>query len=205
MNRVVVGIVGGIASGKSRIAACLAGRRHAGRLDADASARRIRARPGIREEMARLFPRAVGRGGTLSRAKIAQQVFDDPKALDRLEKLLHPAIRRDLERGISRATEPLVLLDVPLLQETGLDALCDLVVYVACPARVRRARSRLARGWDEGHHAAREARQWSCLRKRARADFVVRNGTDPSETRRDCRMLLRAIDALTRKKRAGKR
>jgi dephospho-CoA kinase len=199
MTPIVVGIVGGIASGKSTVAAELAVACGAGRLDADAVARRVLMRPGIRDEVGRALPRAVGKGGRVDRARLAELVFRDAKALARLESILHPPIRRALQRRLDLAEEKVVLVDAPLLQETGLDAMCDLVAYVACPARMRRARSRRARGWTSKEHDAREARQWSCRKKRARADFVVRHGSDPRTFRSDMRRLRKRIEALRKR------
>jgi dephospho-CoA kinase len=95
--------------------------------------------------------------------------------------------------AIRRARAPFVLLDAALLQETGADGLCDAVVYVACPARTRRARTRRTRGWTDAHHRAREARQWSCRRKRARADHAIDNSDGPERTRREVARLIRQI------------
>lgn len=199
MTRTVVGIVGGIASGKSTVAAELAAACGAGLLDADAVARRVLMRPRVRDEVGRALPRAVGRDGKVDRARLAELVFRDGKALARLESILHPPIRRALQRRLERAEKRVVLIDAPLLQETGLDAMCDLVAYVTCPARLRRTRSRHARGWTRKEHDAREARQWSCRKKRARADFVVRNGSDPRAFRSDLRRLSKRIEALRKR------
>ncbi len=199
MTRTVVGIVGGIASGKSTVAAELAASCGAGLLDADVVARRVLMRPGVQNEVGRAFPRAVGKDGKVDRARLAELVFRDGKALARLENILHPPIRRALQRRLERAEETVVLIDAPLLQETGLDAMCDLVVYVECSARLRRARSRRARGWTQKEHDEREARQWSCRKKRAQADFVVRNGPDPRAFQSDLKRLRKRIEALRKR------
>jgi dephospho-CoA kinase len=81
-----------------------------------------------------------------------------------------------------------------LLLETGLDRLCDALIYVACPARKRRRRAHENRGWSAAEHRAREARQWSLRKKRARADYIVDNGFTPEQSRRDVRAALRAIE-----------
>jgi len=193
MSQTVIGLVGGIASGKSTVAALFAEEREAVHVDADAIARRVLGQPDVQDALARRFPGARGPDGRMDRTKLARRVFRDRKALADLEALTHPRIRTALERAVARAGGRLVVLDAALLQETGADALCDAVVYVACPARVRRRRAR-ARGWTEAEHRAREARQWSCRRKRARADFVVRNEGDLSRTRRDVRRVLRRIE-----------
>jgi dephospho-CoA kinase len=193
MSRTVIGLVGGIASGKSTVAALLAEERKALCLDADAIARRVLERPDVQRALARRFPGARGPDGRMDRRKLARRVFSDRRALDDLERLTHPRIRAALERALRRARERTVVIDAALLQETGADGLCDVVVYVACPARTRRRRAR-ARGWTEAEHRAREARQWSCRRKRALADHTVWNGGDPGRTRREVRRMLQRIE-----------
>ena len=194
MSRTVIGLVGGIASGKSMVATLFAEERSAVHLDADSVARRVLDRPAIGEAVAREIPGAVGRDGKMDRQKLAREVFSNPQALAALEEITHPPIRRAMERAIRKARAPYVLVDAALLQETGADELCDVVLYVACPARTRRARSRRHRGWSEEEHRAREARQWSCRRKRAAADLVIDNSGDEARTRRGVRRVLGRLE-----------
>ncbi len=176
------------------VATLFAEERSAVHLDADGVARRVLDRPGVRKAVARRFPGAVGPDGKMDRQKLARKVFSDPQALAALEEITHPPIRRAIERAIRRARAPYVLVDAALLQETGADELCDAVVYVACPARTRRARTRRHRGWSEAEHRAREARQWPLRRKRAGADLVVDNSGDLARTRSDVRRVLRTLE-----------
>jgi len=194
MSRTVIGLVGGIASGKSMVATLFAEERSAVHLDADSVARRVLARPAVGKAVARRIPGAVGRDGKMDRQKLAREVFSNPQALAALEEITHPPIRQALVAAIRRARTDYVVIDAPLLQETGVDSLCDAVVYVACPARTRRARARRNRGWTTKQHAGREAHQWSCRRKRARADYVIDNSADRKRMRRDVRRVLRAIE-----------
>jgi len=194
MSRTVIGLVGGIASGKTMVATLFAEERPAVHLDADRVARRVLARPAVGKAVARKIPGAVGDDGRMDRQKLAREVFSNPQALAALEEITHPPIRRAVEHAIRRARAPYVLVDAALLQETGADGLCDKVVYVACPARTRRARTRRRRGWSDEEHRAREARQWSCRRKRAAADLVIDNAGDAARTRREVRRLLRKLE-----------
>ena len=192
---IVSGLVGGIASGKSAVAVHINAECRATHLDADSIARRVMGQAAVREAVARRFPAAVGRDGKMDREKLAGKVFSSRRSLAALEAITHPPIRRAIVRAIRRADTPFVVLDAPLLQETGADDLCDVVVYVACPARVRRARAR-RRGLSDAEHRARESHQWSCRRKRARADLVVDNGGYPARTRRQVRRALRQIRGI---------
>jgi len=193
MLSTVIGLVGGIASGKSTIAGYLRERLKAVHVDADAVARRVLERPFVRKTLSERFPELKNPAGSMNRAALADLAFSDPQALEALEQATHPLIRKALERAVSRANAPFVLLDAALLQETGADALCDCVVYVACPARKRRRRARRTRGWSEEEHRRREARQWPVRRKRARADLAVDNGGAPEQTRDEVERLVGRI------------
>ncbi len=198
MSPTAIGLVGGIASGKSAIAALFLEERPGILVDADELARGVRARPDIQRAL-------LARFDTMDPARLATLVFSDPAALRDLERITHPPILRAIEQaveaekkkggrgGSERAGERLLVLDAPLLLETGLDELCDIVVYVACDARERRRRAR-TRSWTEEQHRAREARQWSCRRKRAHADAVVDNRGDSERARRDVRRILRRLE-----------
>jgi len=205
MRTLVIGIVGGAASGKSTVAEWISEARPSVHLDADAVARRVLLRPAGRARIRRRFPRAAGPRGGIDRERLANEVFSDEKALHDLEAILHPGTLDALRRAIRTARGGLVLLDAPLLQESGGDALCDLVVYVACPARARRARARRTRGWTERQHRAREARQWTMRRKRAGADLVVDNGGSRAVAMRGVARVLREVARLERTKRGTTR
>lgn len=182
---VVIGILGGVAAGKSTVARLFAahGLRH---LDADAVAREVGAEPAVLDLVAARFPGAVvtehGRR-RLDRNHLAEVVFADPAARRDLEAVLHPRVRARLlaDLAAARAAGDSVLLDVPLLLENGLIDQCDHVVFVqASPAT--RARRAAERGWSAGELARREAAQASLEAKVARARHHVDNDGDLAAT-----------------------
>ena len=197
MSPTVIGLVGGIASGKSSVAAHFSSERSTTVVDADVLARRVLGQPAVKTALDRRFPGMLAKG-SLDRQKMASHVFSRPGELAALEAILHPPIGRALRAAIRRARTAYVLVDAPLLLETGLGTLCDWVVYVACPARTRRRRASTTRGWSEAEHRSREARQWSLRSKRAASDLIVDNGSSPERCRRDVR---RAVDRMERKRR----
>lgn len=176
---VVLGLTGAPASGKSTVAELL---RHRGAevLHADAVAHDVLDEPAVLRRVARALGGAVtGPGGRADRSRIAASVFGPGRegALGRLERILHPAVRRRLReavRGARRRRAPALVLEVPLLFEAGADSLCDATVLVHAPLRLRRQRVR-ARGWSDADLAARERRMWPLSRRRALADLVLRN------------------------------
>ncbi len=177
----LVGLTGGIATGKSTFAAAL---RKLGVpvIDADQLARRV-VEPGTPAlaAIAALFPGVVGADGRLDRKALGALIFGDEAARRRLEAITHPAIRAATVAETARleaAGEALVFYDTPLLYEAGLDGTMSLVVVVWAPrqAQLRRlaARDRLTVTQAE----ARLAAQWPIDEKAARADVVVENADE---------------------------
>jgi dephospho-CoA kinase len=191
----VVGLTGGIATGKSTFAAALRAR-GVPVVDADALARAVVA-PGspALAAIARAFgPDVLGPDGALDRRKVAARVFSDPEARRRLEGITHPAIRRAmLDETLRLAAEghDLVFYDAPLLFEVGLDRALDSVVVVWAPAEAQRGRLAARDGLSAAEADARLAAQWSVDEKAARADFVVENtGTPEALAEKADRLLL---------------
>ncbi|MBM4059773.1 MAG: dephospho-CoA kinase [Planctomycetes bacterium] len=172
---VVVGLLGGVASGKSAVAGLFAahGLRH---VDADALARAAAAEPEVVAAVAAAFGPAVLASAGLDREALGRLVFADAAARRRLEAILHPRIlaRIDSALAAARAAGESVLLDAPLLLETGLDRCCDHVVFVAASEATRAARA-AARGWPADELARREATQLPLAEKQARASRTLDN------------------------------
>jgi len=175
----VVGLTGGIATGKSTFAALLRAR-GVPVLDADALARAAVA-PGTPAlaEIARAFGAEVlAADGTLDRRKVAARVFADPAARRRLEAITHPAVRAAMRAETARleaAGQALVLYDTPLLYEVGLDRELDAVAVVYAPREEQRARLAARDGLGPAEADARLAAQLDIEEKARRADFVVDN------------------------------
>lgn len=175
---VVLGVMGGIAAGKSAVAQAFAahGLVH---LDADAVGRAVSGEPDVVAEVARQLGPAAVRNGQLDRQALGERVFRDPAARQALEAILHPRIRARLlaDLAAAKARGDSVLLDVPLLLENGLIDACDDAVFLDVPLATRKARA-AARGWPEGELERREAAQAPLAAKRARARFVIDNDRD---------------------------
>lgn len=195
---VVIGLVGGVAAGKSTVAQLFADRglRH---VDADAHARAVTAEPAVLAELAAAFGAAVVAGGRLDRAAMAQTVFADATARARLEAILHPRIRARIldDVAAARAAGDSALLDAPLLFETGLAEFCDEVVFVEVPAAERQRRA-AGRGWPAGEFERREAAQLPVADKRQRATRRLDNGGDLAATARGVDDLLAALEGARR-------
>lgn len=180
----VLGLLGGIASGKTTIARQLV-ELGARVVSADDVAHDVLERPQTREwVVARWGPDTLGDDGKIDREKLGHRVFEDTQELAALEAITHPDIVTTLRRQIEEARRSqdvmAVVVDAPLLLEAELDGLCDHLVFVECPLEVRRARA-VARGWDPDELDRREAHQRPVELKRQCADVII-EGDKPLET-----------------------
>jgi dephospho-CoA kinase len=177
-----IGLVGGVASGKSLVAEMLV-ELGAGLLDADHTGHAVLAEDAeVRDALRQRWGEAIfAADGQVDRAALARRVFgkDDQADADRefLEDLLHPRIRRRLEelrQQFAAQGKPAVVLDAPLLLEAGWGPLCDVVLMIDAPqeARLQWARQR---GWSDAEFAHREAAQWPVEQKRRAAAVLLAN------------------------------
>lgn len=180
----LVGLTGGIGSGKSTAARALADR-GAVVIDADALAREVvePGTDGFDAVVDRFGPGIVGADGGLDRAALARLVFDDDAARADLNSIVHPLVARETQRRMAEAPPgSVVVLDVPLLVEAARGGY-DLVVVVEAPEAVRLERL-AARGMDPADARRRMAAQASDADRRALADVVLDNSGSPADLER---------------------
>lgn len=174
----IVGLTGGIGSGKSAAAAVFA-QLGAVVIDADQIAREVLA-PGAPavSRILELFGSDVVNDGVVDRQALAAKVFADPQALASLEAVTHPLIRQRFEEIVSQQSQDAVVVhDVPLLFERDLVDSYDVVITVEAPMSLRRERL-LARGLSEEQIERRIAAQVSDEVRRAGSDIVIVNDSD---------------------------
>jgi dephospho-CoA kinase len=173
----LVGLTGGIGSGKSTVARMLADR-GAVALEADEFARAaVKAgTQGYERVVARFGADMVSPDGELDRQRLAGVVFHDGDALRDLENIVHPEVRRMVEDGVAAnaSSDRVVVLVNPLLIEMGTHRDCDVVVVVSAPPEVQLARI-VARGMDEDDARARMAAQLSLEERATHADVLLDN------------------------------
>jgi len=187
----VIGLTGSIGMGKSTVAN-LFRRRGVPVYDADRIVHGLSARGGRAvSAIRRAFPGAVV-DGAVDRTVLGAMVFGNDAALKRLEAILHPLVAEERQKFLrwARARRvPVVVLDVPLLFETGGDARADIIVVVSAPAFLQTARVMKRPGMTADKLAGIRSHQLADREKRRRADLVVRTGGDK-------RSALRQIDRL---------
>lgn len=180
----IVGIVGGIGSGKSTVAEMFR-QRGAAVLDADKTGHEVLRLPAVRAAIGGRWGQAViGADGEIDRKALASIVFapppKGPPELAELERLTHPEIRRRLTAEVEKlsgAGVEVAILDAPVLLKAGWKDFCDALIFVDSPVSQRQARA-VARGWSADEFARREASQEPIEEKRELADFVVDNSRD---------------------------
>ncbi len=173
----LVGLTGGIGSGKSTVSSMLAAR-GAVVIDADAVVREVQERgsPLLAELAARFGPEVLTPEGDLDRPAVARLVFSDTEALEALNNIVHPAVGKEMNRRIEaqQGTDNIVVLDIPLLTEKPREGLQGRIV-VDAPVDVAVERLVELRGMDEADARARIGRQATREERLATADRVIDN------------------------------
>ena len=192
----ILGLTGSIGMGKSATARMFSGRGvpvH----DSDAAVHALYGPGGAAARViGEAFPGTLGADGAVDRGALRRAVLDDARALRRLEAIVHPLVQAESRAFLDRHAEaPLVVLDIPLLFETGGEARCDRVLVVSAPPEIQRARVLARPGMTEAKLAAILARQLPDAEKRARADFVIDTGRGLEAARAQVANVLAALRA----------
>jgi dephospho-CoA kinase len=193
----IIGITGGIGSGKSFVAnlfgemGCLV-------INSDDQVHQVYRDPKVQNVLRQWWgPQIVKPDGEINRPAIARKVFADPQERQRLEQLLYPLVDQARQQVMEAATDdPQVLAfvwDTPLLCETGLDRKCDTIVYVDAPEDTRLSRVKQARGWDRPELESRENLQLPLDKKREISDYVISNTAGADQVRVQVREVLSRI------------
>lgn len=189
----VIGLLGGIGSGKSLVARIL---RDLGAavIDADAVAGDCLADPVIRGSLEKeIGSRITGRDGKVDRKALADLVFADESQRRKLHRIVHPEIlrrmRADLDRMLADPAPGLVVIDAPLLLESSLREDCELLIMVKAPLEDRIARVAKDRSWPPGELERREKTQTDVAAKEAAADIVIDNAGGMDDLQRRVEMI----------------
>ena len=191
----VIGITGGVGCGKTEVLRFLSREFSAVCLVADEIGRELMRRGGECYAPVRdLFGGGVVfRNGILNRGEIAKRVFSDKGLLKKLEAIIHPAVKKEIKKRIDaarREARPLVFVETALFFEDHYEQICDEVWYVRADETARRKRLKKARHYTDKKIDSIMKNQRSDLSFRRRADRVIENGGDFSETKRHIAALL---------------
>lgn len=175
----ILGLLGGIGSGKSTVASMLA-RLGAVVLDADRYVGELFRDPEVLRELERKFGEKIFlENGRVNRAGLADRIFENDSDRVAIQAIIHPRVRARVRQRVSetrtRSPEKIIVLDIPLLLGSELQGLCDLLVMVRASGRRRLERVRKDRNWDETELKRREACQPSVHEKAEAADVLIDN------------------------------
>jgi dephospho-CoA kinase len=193
---IIAGLTGSIGMGKSTVGAMFADL-GVPTFDADEAVRKFYAGEGAKAVEA-LFP-GVTVSGHVDRERLGSQVLGHAEALQRLEGLVHPAVAQARVQFVEHAAvsgRRLVIVDVPLLFETGGEARVDLVIVVSAPESIQRARVLARAGMTDAKLEAILSRQMPDADKKRRAHFVIDTGGRLEKTRAVVGQFMRSVAAM---------
>jgi dephospho-CoA kinase len=178
----IIGILGGIGSGKSTVANQFV-KSGCAVIDADKIAHEILDNSDIVNSISKVFGADVlSADGTIDRAKLAEKAFENAEQMEKLNSIVHPPVLERCEQLLAQfmkdASVPAVVLDVPLLLETGWDRRCDVLIFVESPWAVRLKRIADKTRHSEEQIKKRENFQISLDKKRHLAQYTVKNNSD---------------------------
>ncbi|MCG6155457.1 dephospho-CoA kinase [Rubinisphaera margarita] len=179
----VLGLIGGVGSGKSTLSRWLAERLPVTRIDGDELGHRaLKVNPVRTELVGRFGAGILNPDGEIHRAALGRLVWgEDQTAIENrrvLESIVHPEIRRMMDSQVEAARNSRqlgIILDAAVMLESGWAGICDKIVFIETPEQNRRNYVVQGRGWTEDQWKQRERSQWSLAEKRKRADAVIDN------------------------------
>ena len=193
----VLGLIGGIGSGKSCVAAAFA-KRGARVISGDQAGHEALKQPEIRDQVEKRWGKGlIDEKGEVNRRALGRIVFAKQEELRALEAMVFPWIGQRLRDEIAAAARdvqvPLIVLDAAVMLEAGWNNVCDRIVYVHAPRDARLRRLAETRGWTAKEVEARESVQMSLTEKATRADFAVDNSGSPEELERQIEAIWRLL------------
>lgn len=190
-----IGIAGGIGSGKSTIATffqelgCMVS-------NADEHVHALLQTEDVRDQLVGWWGNAILHSdGSINRKAVSTLVFNDDSNRRQLESLLHPLVKEAQEEKFASATQETkaLIIDAPLLFESGLDECCDAIVFVEVSPETRQKRVLQRRGWTTEEFNRRETAQLPLDMKQKKADYIVINEGDPENAQRQVEQILEDI------------
>lgn len=190
----VIGVTGGIGSGKSTVLAMFRAK-GATVVDSDAIVHELLvSNKNVLKTIRRKFGADVFEGARLNRKALGQKVFRSVSKRRFLEKLIHPLVRKEIKKQISKSSRRVVVVDIPLLFESGWHRTMKPIVVVQASEAKRIARLK-KRGFSVDDVRRRMKAQWPLSKKARLADFVVDNNRDKMNTKKQIQMIWNTINA----------
>lgn len=197
---IIVGLIGGIGSGKTYVAEIFE-RLGAKLIEADKIAYTVLNHPQIKRTLSNWYGYGIiKKNGQINRKKLAEISFKNYKNIRRLNELTHPYIKKQISNRLNQLNNNrklkemgVVVIDAPLLLETGLDKFCDYIVFIKTSYKTRLNRVLVSRKWDRTEIKRRERYQIPLSRKQSKADFIINNNKSSDITTSHIKNILRLI------------
>ena len=191
----IIGVVGGIGSGKSTVASIF-GDGGCAVIDADAIAHQMLDEPDVKEQILAAFGGEVFLEGNVDREKLAEAVFESEGDIDRINAIIHPKVLLEIDKLIEDYNRDsnirAIVLDMPLLLEVGWDSKCDYLIFVECNSENRVERA-IKHGLSEENLKKREKFQFSLDKKAKVAHYIVHNNSGTKEITNQVTKILSVI------------
>ena len=182
LKLIILGLTGGIGSGKTRVAKIF---RELGAklIEADKIAYTIINHPQIKRALLKWYGDGIiKKTGQIDRKKLAELSFNNFENIGRLNKLTHPYIKKEISNQLRQLNNNhklkktgVVVIDAPLLLETGLDKFCDYITFIKTSYKIRLKRVLISRKWNSTEIKKREQYQIPLSKKQSKADFIINN------------------------------
>lgn len=188
----IIGLTGGIGSGKSTVAGYLQSRGIPVYI-ADAASKALMDRPEILDQVKQAFGDKIFANGILDRQKLADLVFNDPQKLKQLNAIIHPAVKADFEGWLMKyGKSKIVVKEAAILFESGSYKECDSVITVTAPLEIRIERVMKRDRIDRQKVLERMRNQWSDAERFAKSDYLIEN-TDFQQTKEQIDEILKKL------------
>ena len=196
-DKPLIGLLGGVGSGKSVVAVELVAL-GCGCVDADAIGHELLKDPQVRAELEKHWGRGIlDESGNVNRKTLAESAFASHRQAEALNAIMHPRIRRRMVEQIAAMSEdpdiPAIVIDAALLLETDWHELCNVFIFISTPEDIRTERVKQSRGWDRQTLKRRENLQIPLDIKADKADYVVNNSLSESSLREQIRLVFHRI------------
>lgn len=189
---VIIGLTGGIGSGKTRVG-YLFRRLKTPLIEADKIVHGLLGRRPVKKALQRLYGDKIFNKFKINHQELARISFANRKSVNRLNKLLHPLARKEIIRQITACRARAVAIDAALLMETGLSDICDFIVFVKANKSTRLKRVKASRNWPAAEVASRERFQMPTALKEQRADFIIDNNGSVRNTFKQVKEIIAKI------------
>jgi len=191
----IVGLIGGIGSGKTTVAGFF---RDCGAkiLDADKIGHCALKLPKVKRAIVKIWgDEVLNKNGNINRCALAKRVFQSEKDIKKLNAILHPIIAEKIDTITKKRTnyKKMIVIDAPLLIESGFSKKCDRLIFVHAPLNLRRKRTSLSKRWDKNEIVKRERFQLPLNKKRRVADFIIDNSKDKKYTFASVKHVVRSL------------